>query len=149
MMRVRWNWTKLLFLAAVLAASGAGGFLTVRTTSPALGDEQIGPVPSPSDPTTAEDEKAIQKMQADYIKTFNAGDAKALAEFWAVDGEFVDADGKLFKGQKRHRQGVRVVFRRVEGAQAGNQHRFFTLRQSWRRSGVGKDTTHSGLRPRH
>jgi uncharacterized protein (TIGR02246 family) len=56
-------------------------------------------MPSPSDPKTAEDEKAIQKNQAEYVKAFDAGDAKATAAFWAVDGEFVDADGKSFKGR--------------------------------------------------
>jgi uncharacterized protein (TIGR02246 family) len=98
-MRMRGNWNKVFFLGAVLAAAGAGGFLAVRSAGPALGGQQTVPVPSPSDPTTAEDEKAIQKIQAEYVKAFNAGDAKALAAFWAADGEFVDADGKSFKGR--------------------------------------------------
>jgi uncharacterized protein (TIGR02246 family) len=98
-MRVQRDWNKVLFLAAAVAAAGAGGFLAGRPTGPALGGEPLKAVPSPSDPSTAEDEKAIQKNQAGYVRAFNAGDARALAALWAADGEFTDVDGKSFKGR--------------------------------------------------
>jgi uncharacterized protein (TIGR02246 family) len=97
-MRVPGNYQRLIFVAAALTAAGAGGYLAVRSTGPALGDEQIPP-PSASDPKTADDEKAIRKIQTQYVQAFNAGDAKALAAFWAADGEFVDAAGNSFKGR--------------------------------------------------
>jgi uncharacterized protein (TIGR02246 family) len=98
-MRAQCSWSKVILVAACLAAAGAGGFLAVRSTGSAHGDERVGAPPSPSDAKYAEDEKAIQKNQAAYVKAFNAGDAKGTAAFWAADGEFVDADGKSFKGR--------------------------------------------------
>jgi uncharacterized protein (TIGR02246 family) len=93
------NWNRVLFLAAAMVAAGAGGFLAVRSTDPVHAAEPVRVAPSPSDPNTSLAEKAIQKNQAGYIHAFNAGDAKALAAFWAADGEFVDAEGKSFKGR--------------------------------------------------
>jgi uncharacterized protein (TIGR02246 family) len=98
-MRAHWNWNKVLFVAAVLAAAAAGGFLAVRTTGRAVGDEKIGQAPTAKDPATTEDETALRKIQAAYVKAFNTGDAKALAAFWAPDGEFVDAEGKSYRGR--------------------------------------------------
>jgi uncharacterized protein (TIGR02246 family) len=82
-----------------MAVAAVSVFLATRSTDAAFGDKQVAPVPSASDPKTAEDEKAILKIQAQYVKAFNAGDAKALAAFWTPDGEFVDAEGKSFTGR--------------------------------------------------
>jgi uncharacterized protein (TIGR02246 family) len=98
-MRVQTNWKKAVLLGTAIVVAGAGVFLATRSTRAAVGDEQVGPVPNTSDPKTLEDEKAILKIQRQYVKAFNAGDAKALAGFWAPDGEFVDAEGKSFTGR--------------------------------------------------
>ena len=45
------------------------------------------------------EEKIIKKNQADYVQAFISGDAKALAAFWAPDGEFVDSEGKAYQGR--------------------------------------------------
>jgi uncharacterized protein (TIGR02246 family) len=89
----------VIFMLACIAAAGVDGFLAVRCQGPALGDERVGAMPSPGDPKTAKDEKTIQKNLQAYVKAYNAGDAKATAAFWAVDGEFIDADGNSFKGR--------------------------------------------------
>jgi uncharacterized protein (TIGR02246 family) len=98
-MRTHLNWSRALFAVAALSAAAAGGFLAVRTPGTAAGDEQIRNAPSRSDPENSADEKAILKMQSAYIAAFNAGDAKALASFWTLDGEFADADGHTFRGR--------------------------------------------------
>src|SRR5262249_38322970 len=98
-MRMQGGWGKVILVTACVAASGAGGVLAVRSTGPALGDEQVGATPSPGDGKNAAGAKAIQDKQAGYVKAFNAGDAEGTAAFWAADGEFVDADGKSFKGR--------------------------------------------------
>jgi uncharacterized protein (TIGR02246 family) len=98
-MRAHYSWSKVLFVVATLAAAALGGFVAVRTTSTAAGEERIGPAPIATDPAHAADEKAIDAIRAGYIKAFNAGNAKALAAFWAPDGEFVDADGRTFRGR--------------------------------------------------
>jgi uncharacterized protein (TIGR02246 family) len=99
-MRVHRHWSKVLFVAVALAAAGAGGFLAVRTTGVTFaGGERVRNVPSPSGPGTKDDEKALRQIQSAFVKAFNAGDAKALAAFWAPDGEFVDAEGRSFRGR--------------------------------------------------
>jgi uncharacterized protein (TIGR02246 family) len=98
-MRAHWHWSNVLFATAVLAAAGAGGFVAVRATGQALNGEKIGQAPIAKDLATAEDEKALQTIRAAYTKAFNSGDAKALATFWAQDGEFVDAEGKSYRGR--------------------------------------------------
>jgi uncharacterized protein (TIGR02246 family) len=115
-MKLQRNWNRVLLLAAAMAAAGAGGFLAVRSTGPVRAAEPIKVTPSPSDPNTAEDEKAIQKNQAGYIRAFNSGDAKALAAFFAADGEFVDAGGKSFKGRSAIEKEFASFFAETKGS---------------------------------
>ena len=114
-MREHWLWHKLLFLVVALAAAGFGGYLAVRTANTTAADERIGQVPAAKDPTTADDEKALQKIQAAYVKAFKAGDAKALAAFWTPDGEFVDAEGKSFRGRKAIEKEFAAFFTQEKG----------------------------------
>jgi uncharacterized protein (TIGR02246 family) len=48
----------------------------------------------------SKDEKAIQKVVADFETAFNQKDAKAAAQFWAEDGDFVTYQGKLLHGRQ-------------------------------------------------
>jgi uncharacterized protein (TIGR02246 family) len=48
----------------------------------------------------SEDEKSIQKVVADFEKSFNAKDAKETARYWSEDGEFVTHQGKLLHGHQ-------------------------------------------------
>jgi uncharacterized protein (TIGR02246 family) len=90
---------KTVLVLAVLAAAAGGGYLAVRFTGRSVGEEPVGTPPSVLDPTTNNDEKAIRKNQEAYVKAFNAGDARALAAFWSLDGEFVDASGRIYRGR--------------------------------------------------
>ena len=47
----------------------------------------------------AEAKKTAGDMFQSYTKTFDAGDAKALAAFWKSDGEIVDAEGMQTVGR--------------------------------------------------
>ena len=114
-MKLQCDWNRVLFLAAALAAAGAGGFLAVRSTDSVQAAEPIKVTPSPSDPNAAEDEKAILKNQAGYLRAFNTGDAKALAAFWAADGEFVNAEGKSFKGRSAIEKEFASFFAEAKG----------------------------------
>src|SRR6516164_9039229 len=114
-MKLPCDWNRVLLLAAAMAAAGAGGFLAVKSTDPVQAAEPIKVTPSPSDPNAAEDEKAIQKNQAGYLRAFNSGDAKALAAFWAADGEFVDAEGKSFKGRSAIEKEFASFFAETKG----------------------------------
>jgi len=114
-MRTKWHWNKVLFMAAALAAAGAGGFLAVRTMGTATGEERVGPAPAASDPATAADEQEIQKIQSAYVKAFNAADARTLASFWAADGEFVDAEGRSFRGRSAIEKDFAAFFAKEKG----------------------------------
>jgi uncharacterized protein (TIGR02246 family) len=114
-MRAHWRWSNVLFATAVLAAAGAGGFVAVRATGQALNGEKIGQAPIAKDLATAEDEKALQTIRAAYTKAFNSGDAKALATFWAQDGEFVDAEGKSYRGRSAIEKEFKDFFAKEKG----------------------------------
>jgi uncharacterized protein (TIGR02246 family) len=114
-MKLPCDWNRVLLLAAAMAAAGAGGFLAVKSTEPVQAAEPIKVTPSPHDPNAAEDEKAIQKNQAGYLRAFNSGDAMALAAFWAADGEFVDAAGKSFKGRSAIEKEFASYFAETKG----------------------------------
>jgi uncharacterized protein (TIGR02246 family) len=44
------------------------------------------------------DEKAIRATADDFVKAFNAADAKAIGALWAADAEYTDESGKSFHG---------------------------------------------------
>jgi uncharacterized protein (TIGR02246 family) len=46
-----------------------------------------------------EDEAAIRKASADFIKLVEKGDAKAVAASWTEDGEYIDDDGTTIRGR--------------------------------------------------
>lgn len=114
-MRVHLGWSRFCFVAATLAAAAAGGFLAVRTSGQAAGEEPVRQPPTAHSPANADDTKAIQKVQAAYVKAFNAGDAKALAAFWSVDGEFVDDEGKTFRGRSAIEKEFAAFFAETKG----------------------------------
>ncbi len=115
-MDFNWRWRQVVCMAAVLAAAAAGGFLAMRTTNPSLAAEKRGEeIPIPSDPKNAASEKAIRDLQSAYVKAFNAGDAKALAVFWAADGEFVDAEGHSFHGRRAIEKEFSAFFAQSKG----------------------------------
>src|SRR5882724_3863136 len=49
-----------------------------------------------TDPKVAE----VTKTAGAFVEAFHKGDAKAVAAFWTPDGDFVDVDGRVFKGRK-------------------------------------------------
>jgi uncharacterized protein (TIGR02246 family) len=48
------------------------------------------------DPQTAE----ITKTAEAFVEAFHKGDAKAVAAFWTPDGDYVDENSRVLKGQK-------------------------------------------------
>src|SRR5881275_201670 len=49
-----------------------------------------------SDPRTGE----ITKTAEAFVEAFHKGDAKAVAAFWTPDGDYVDENSRVLKGQK-------------------------------------------------
>src|SRR5262245_52485095 len=48
---------------------------------------------------TKEDEAAVRKATADFIKVVEKGDAKAVAASWTENGEYIDDDGTTIRGR--------------------------------------------------
>ena len=46
-----------------------------------------------------ENEVAIRKLYAQYTAAWNKHDAKAMASFWTIDGDYMEPDGRHAKGQ--------------------------------------------------
>jgi uncharacterized protein (TIGR02246 family) len=75
-------------------------------------------------PAWAEEAKAASpdvKAQAarakEMVDAFNRGDAKALAEFWTPDGDYMDELGHLYKGRKAIAESFQKLFAEGKGAQ--------------------------------
>lgn len=48
----------------------------------------------------AADEKAIRKIHDDLVKAYSSDDAKAVAALFGSDGEYINAEGLVFKGRQ-------------------------------------------------
>ncbi|MHC2069890.1 YybH family protein [Bremerella sp. T1] len=62
-----------------------------------------------------EDESAILKAIDSYAEAFNKGDAKALAQHWTVDGEFVTPSGDVLKGRAALEEDFTAYFEQNAG----------------------------------
>jgi uncharacterized protein (TIGR02246 family) len=83
---------------ACLAAGAclALGFALTRTNHAAPDDKP--PVKAVADPANADDEAAIRKAAAAYAAAYAKGDADAVIATWTPDAEFIDDDGKVYRG---------------------------------------------------
>ena len=57
-----------------------------------------------------EDREQLQKIGAEYLKAFNAGDAKTVATFFAEDAVMVSWDGVPVKGREAIGNRMKEVF---------------------------------------
>ena len=48
----------------------------------------------------ATDEKAIRATADEFVKAFNAGDAKTIGAEWSADADYTDESGQVFHGRK-------------------------------------------------
>lgn len=64
----------------------------------------------------ADDEAAIRAAADEYEKSFNAGDAKAVAAAWTEDGELIDELGRKFHGRDEIEKEFAAIFADQPGA---------------------------------
>jgi uncharacterized protein (TIGR02246 family) len=86
-----------LMLAAAVAA-GTAVAVTSLDRSPAQ-DKGSPAAPPPAVTQPDGPEAVIRKLGEEYVKAYNAGDAKAVAAFWTADGEYTDPDGETVRGR--------------------------------------------------
>jgi uncharacterized protein (TIGR02246 family) len=59
------------------------------------------PQPAPAaDPAQQAAAAEIEKTAETFVAAYEKGDAKAVAAFWAPDGDYADPDGRVLKGRK-------------------------------------------------
>jgi uncharacterized protein (TIGR02246 family) len=92
-------------------------FLALAGVAVSLG---VRPGPAQQSPGTAEAAKqAIQKHAEAFVEAFHKGDAKALAAFWAVDGDYTDENGRQFKGRTAIEKAFTELFAEHKGLKLG------------------------------
>jgi uncharacterized protein (TIGR02246 family) len=91
-----------------------------KATSPARPDQ--APVGAASNPAAAApgveptpDEKAILAATEAFIKAYNAGDAKAIAELYTDDAELIDEDGGIIEGRPAIQEVYASLFKENPG----------------------------------
>jgi uncharacterized protein (TIGR02246 family) len=61
-------------------------------------------------------QKALKARAEEFTKAFDRGDAKALADFWTEDGDYMDAAGHTLKGRKEIQAAFEKQFEAAKGA---------------------------------
>jgi uncharacterized protein (TIGR02246 family) len=92
----------------LLAAGGVLIALVAFLTTPVRSAGENGPAAKekaaakvaedPKDSKRADDEAAVRKATAAFIKAVENGDAKAVAASWTDDGEYIGDDGTTLRG---------------------------------------------------
>ena len=116
-MNQRWKQVRLviavlLVLAAGVALSARYGFLDRAQAADPFAKS---PAASPK-PGNEADEKAIRATADDFVKAFNAGDAKAIGALWATDAEYTDESGQSFQGRAAIEKEYADLFKEHRGA---------------------------------
>ena len=110
--------TSLFFLATVVVGerspllAHAHGQTTNKPGAPPPKSQ-----PAASD-SRSEDRAAIQTAVESFAKAFEAGDAKALAAHWTVDGEYQNESGVNLRGRDALESGFAEFFARTPDAKA-------------------------------
>jgi len=97
----------MIWTSAGLAAGFVLGWLvSMNGGSTAVGQQK------PTEAAKAETAEAgIKAITAEYAKAFNAGDAKAAAGLWTVEGEYIGADGEGQTGRAEIEKSLASFFK--------------------------------------
>jgi ketosteroid isomerase-like protein len=61
----------------------------------------LGKTPADTQEPRAQDkDESVSRRREAFIETYNRGDARAVAGFWAPDADYVDEDGHAYKGRE-------------------------------------------------
>jgi uncharacterized protein (TIGR02246 family) len=59
---------------------------------------------------------ALMKTAQSFVEAFEKGDAKAVAAFWADDGDYVDLDGRQLQGRPAIEDAFKAFFTENKGS---------------------------------
>jgi uncharacterized protein (TIGR02246 family) len=101
---------RILFSLAVSAAIG----VSVNCGTAAGAD--AAPASPKAKTSQADDEKAIRATADEFVKAFNAGDAKTIGAEWSTDAEYTDENGQEFHGRAAIEKEYAALFKDHPGA---------------------------------
>jgi uncharacterized protein (TIGR02246 family) len=106
---------KVFLLATAVVLVALAAFLTTRVQSAdpkqtVVPDQVPIKADNPPDPKRADDETAIRKATADFIKLVEKGDAKGVAASWTEEGEYIGDDGTTLRGRAAIEQAYSKAF---------------------------------------
>jgi len=96
-----------LLLVAVFAVGGLAGWHATGTRGPAAFAQQPDAPPAKAEGAEA----GVKAITADYVKAFNAADAKAAALLWTATGEYVGDDGEPVVGRDEIEKSLAAYFK--------------------------------------
>jgi len=109
--------------AVVALLGGVSAFALFRAEPrPAQEKPQPKPDDKPNRPNTAADEAAIQKASEVYADAFFKGDLDRLMALWTADADYINDDGKSFRG----RDAIAAEFKRIMAESKGYKMNFRT-----------------------
>lgn len=84
---------KVYLLTATVMSVAVATVLTAQVRS------AVENQPAKTDSKRTEDEAAIRKAAAEFVKVVEKGDARAVAAVWTEDGEYIGGDGTVVRGR--------------------------------------------------
>jgi uncharacterized protein (TIGR02246 family) len=112
-------WKRIRPYVAVGLFLGAGGVLSAHhgwIDRAQAADAAAEPAAASSQPVNEAEEKAIRSTAGDFVKAFNAADAKAIGALWAPDAEYTDESGQSFQGRAAIEKEYAELFKEHRGA---------------------------------
>jgi ketosteroid isomerase-like protein len=76
-----------------------------------LASFSLGLLPANAANQAPADKEAIFNNAKEFVDTFERGDAKAVAAFWAEDGDYVDLDGRHLQGRTAIEEAFKEFFK--------------------------------------
>ena len=128
----------MLLLGATLAALVQHGLVVAAQPADAASDATAARSKSAAAAPAAgreADEKAIRATADDFLKAFNAADAKAVGALWASDAEYTDESGQSLPRPRRDRELVRRAVQGTSWRDHDGHHRVDPLPRTRHRRG--------------
>ena len=117
--KVRFVIGAILLLGAGLAVFVGKGFAVAgppADAAPGGAAAQSQPETAPPTIGSEADEKAIRATADEFVRAFDAGDAKAVAALWASDAKYTDESGRSYHGRAAIEKEYADLFQESRGA---------------------------------
>ena len=95
---------------AVVVSVPSGSIVRVLAADAPTVSVKVG-VPSSSEA----DEKAFRATADEFVKAFNAGDAKTISAQWSADASYIDESGEVFHGATQFRSSTFSCSKSIRG----------------------------------